>query len=250
MLFKPDASKPNEYFLLEYRQRRGYDQDLPAEGLLIWHIDLGVGWGNKNGHYRVELVCADGKLDPDPIRGNHAGDPFPGSTNTTSFTASLYDGSDPGIRITEISSGSSWWSGRTLYYKGRPLKYEGHEMSFHFSREGEKPAKNITVWPGDTNNDKIVNVKDVLPIGTYSPYYGPARYNYSGIDGSNYYLAEIYRVIRWMYANIWSAQSVSAWNKFEATYADANGDGIVNASDMDTLARPLAATKPILDCRL
>ncbi|MEW5768608.1 MAG: M6 family metalloprotease domain-containing protein [bacterium] len=42
-IYRISTSKPNEYFLLEYRQRSGYDQDLPGEGILIWHIDLNVG---------------------------------------------------------------------------------------------------------------------------------------------------------------------------------------------------------------
>src|SRR5205814_1257389 len=35
VLVRPDGS---EYFLLENRQKRGFDTDLPAEGLLIWRV--------------------------------------------------------------------------------------------------------------------------------------------------------------------------------------------------------------------
>jgi hypothetical protein len=35
VLLRPDAS---EYFLLEVRSRKGFDADLPGEGLLIWQV--------------------------------------------------------------------------------------------------------------------------------------------------------------------------------------------------------------------
>ena len=35
MLARPDGS---EYFLLENRKKKGFDQSLPAEGLLIWRV--------------------------------------------------------------------------------------------------------------------------------------------------------------------------------------------------------------------
>jgi hypothetical protein len=35
VLLRPDGT---EYLLLENRVRRGYDRDLPAEGLLIWRV--------------------------------------------------------------------------------------------------------------------------------------------------------------------------------------------------------------------
>jgi hypothetical protein len=35
VLVRPDAS---EYFLLENRAKRGFDADLPAEGLLVWRV--------------------------------------------------------------------------------------------------------------------------------------------------------------------------------------------------------------------
>ncbi|MDI6792995.1 MAG: FG-GAP-like repeat-containing protein [bacterium] len=69
----------------------------------------------------------------------------------------------------------------------------------------------ITVWPGDTNNDGIVDEKDVLPVGQYWHIEGPERY-----DGS----------MRW------AAQSVMPWEIHESTYADANGDGIVDEKEI------------------
>ena len=68
-----------------------------------------------------------------------------------------------------------------------------------------------TVWPGDTNNDGIVNQADVLPLGLHWNRTGPAR-----TGGSC----------------AWSAQIAAPWTPLAATYADANGDGIVNQADV------------------
>jgi len=68
-----------EYFLLEYRRAQDcyYDRNIPADGLLIWHVDLMGGSGDEF-HKLVDLECADGLYAdkgypegkiPDPERG-------------------------------------------------------------------------------------------------------------------------------------------------------------------------------------
>jgi len=57
-------SSRTEYLLLEYRTREGFDQNLPSEGVLIYHVDPKVG-GNQpcdtcSQVYEVELLEADG----------------------------------------------------------------------------------------------------------------------------------------------------------------------------------------------
>ncbi len=50
---------PNgEFFLLEYRTRSSnfYDRNIPAEGLLIWHV------GGANARRKIDLECADGRF--------------------------------------------------------------------------------------------------------------------------------------------------------------------------------------------
>jgi M6 family metalloprotease-like protein len=54
-----------EYFLIEYRKKHLYDESLPGEGILIWHIDDSMGDISKNNinnnslHPRVKLIEAD-----------------------------------------------------------------------------------------------------------------------------------------------------------------------------------------------
>jgi immune inhibitor A len=90
-----DAVVGTEYFLVENRQRSGFDRGLPAEGLLIWHIDDSITSNTNENHYKVALMQADGHRDLERAanRGD-AGDPYPGSAHNASFGARSVPGSD------------------------------------------------------------------------------------------------------------------------------------------------------------
>ncbi len=81
-----DGAGGNEYFLMENRQRKGYDADLPGDGLLIWHVDESIAANSDENHPKVALVQADNKRDLElgHNRGD-AGDPFPGSGSNNKF---------------------------------------------------------------------------------------------------------------------------------------------------------------------
>ena len=67
------ASGGDEYFLVENRQRTGYDAALPGDGLLIWHIDDSVQNNDNDAHRLVDLEerdAANGDTPDDP------GDPW------------------------------------------------------------------------------------------------------------------------------------------------------------------------------
>jgi immune inhibitor A len=67
--------RPQEYYLLENRQRVGFDAALPADGILVWHVDERVrGFRDAQSdprHKLLHLVEADGRNDLD--RGTQAG---------------------------------------------------------------------------------------------------------------------------------------------------------------------------------
>ncbi|WP_324717234.1 M6 family metalloprotease domain-containing protein [Carboxydochorda subterranea] len=103
-----------EYFLLENRQSEGFDQALPGFGLLIWHIDERMTGNTNDLHRLVDLEEADGRDDLDRTRQNggnrgDAGDPYPGTSGNTAFTATsypnnlLYDGTGSGRALTGIA---------------------------------------------------------------------------------------------------------------------------------------------------
>jgi len=79
-------------------------------------------------------------------------------------------------------------------------------------------AQSIDVWPGDANNNGIVNGVDVL-------YWGFAYQSSGG-------------VARAETSTVWAAQSGQAWgiagtDGTDFAYADANGDGVVDHTDLN-----------------
>lgn len=101
-VYRLDANDGSgEYFLLENRQRIGYDQNLYQEGLLVWQIDpdwVSARWPvnhvNANEHQGVWLRQADGRDDLGNGSGRgDAGDPFPGRTGNTAFHTTTDPGS-------------------------------------------------------------------------------------------------------------------------------------------------------------
>lgn len=69
----------SQYFLIENRQKIGFDVSLIESGLLIYHVDDQINSQNNPDHYKVDLEQADGirHLNLGSNRGD-AGDPFPG----------------------------------------------------------------------------------------------------------------------------------------------------------------------------
>ena len=80
-----------EYWIVENRQRMGFDFNLPGWGLLIYHVDPNAptqnGSNDDPDRYRVGLEQADGNRDLETTLGNtgDGGDPYPGSTNNREF---------------------------------------------------------------------------------------------------------------------------------------------------------------------
>jgi immune inhibitor A len=104
-----DGAAGSEYFLVENRQRVGYDRELPSDGLLIWHIDEAIASNADENHPKVALMQADGQRDLE--QGNNRGDrgdPYPGTANNTAFTSTStphsksYPGADTCVAVTGI----------------------------------------------------------------------------------------------------------------------------------------------------
>jgi immune inhibitor A len=105
-----DGTGGKEYFLLENRQKTGFDAELPAGGLLVWHVDEQQPSNSDETHYMVGLVQADGNrdLELDRNRGD-AGDPYPGSGNNRTFnggstpSSRSYAGQETNVALSDIS---------------------------------------------------------------------------------------------------------------------------------------------------
>ena len=97
---------PPEFFMLEYRQKTGWDTYLPAEGMCIWHIDYDqAAWDNNSpnvytgtsqtlaSHMRVYLVPPTGVGTTPPTT----------AFTTGSFTPTLWTGTDINRTLTNIT---------------------------------------------------------------------------------------------------------------------------------------------------
>lgn len=116
-----DGYEWSRYFLIENRQKVGFDQYLNGDGLLIFHVDENQRWGqvaysgglvnNDELHKMVDLEEADGQADLDnQVNRGDAGDPYPGTSNNRSFMDSTtpnsrdYNGNSTGVAVTNISN--------------------------------------------------------------------------------------------------------------------------------------------------
>ncbi len=121
---------PNEYFIFEARKRQGWDEYMPADGMLITHVTFNQeAWDNNTVNnstpQRMCPVPADNRLNT----SSESGDLWPGIGNTaTSFTdtsrpaASLNGGGMLSKPLTEITLNDDG-TVSFMYMKGalRPL---------------------------------------------------------------------------------------------------------------------------------
>jgi len=73
------------------------------------------------------------------------------------------------------------------------------------------------VFPGDTDNNGVVDERDILPIGRYFEISGPARAE----QGTDFKLTPVHLT-----------DASSTWSPYRAVYADADGSGEVNTDDV------------------
>lgn len=75
----------------------------------------------------------------------------------------------------------------------------------------DKNPVQVSVWPGDTDQNGVVDETDVLKLGEYWELEGPPRQDSS---------------------SDWHAKTAIGWRPAKATYADADGNGVVDESDL------------------
>jgi hypothetical protein len=117
-------TQPNEYYLVENRQRVSRDANLPDAGLAIWHVDTFGDNSNQQqtpeSHYLVTLVQADGNWDLEHnVNTGDAGDLYaaPGDVACTPTT-------DPD---------TAWWSGEDSSLSIMGISASGATMTFDYS---------------------------------------------------------------------------------------------------------------------
>ena len=142
-----DNSFGKEYFLMENRQKIGYDNYLPGSGLLVYHVDDNITNGNigatpwypgrdASKHYEVALEQADGlwEMEKNIDLGDGA-DPFPGTLSKKSFT------------LTTTPNSGSYLNGESF------VKIE--DISDSASTMTAKLSAHTTTPPGDTTPPSV-----------------------------------------------------------------------------------------------
>ncbi|MDQ6836818.1 MAG: M6 family metalloprotease domain-containing protein [Actinomycetota bacterium] len=155
-LWKDGAAGP-EYFLVENRQRTGFDAQLPGDGLLVWHIDENQTGNTDENHYKVALLQADGQRD---LELNHnrgdGGDPYPGTAVATSVTSSStpgtksYAGADTCVSISSISASGPTMTATLTVRCGKTLIKDikdGPKEIKDAHKEGKEIRKDIKDGP-------------------------------------------------------------------------------------------------------
>ncbi len=74
----------------------------------------------------------------------------------------------------------------------------------------------VAVYPGDTDNDGVVDERDILPLGVHWNSDGPIR-----VEGGDC---------------TWEMSPAHQWDPLSATFADADGSGVVDADDICGIA--------------
>ena len=112
----------SQYFLIENRQRSGFDGFLPGEGLCIWHVDDSQHDNDHEYSYRVALEQADGLFELEENKSNgDAEDLYPGPelqnarefsevTVPASFTNPYLTGTYPDTATVRDTTGVAVWN--------------------------------------------------------------------------------------------------------------------------------------------
>lgn len=159
MLIDAGTAYPNEFFLFESRKKEGWDAYLPAEGMLVWHIDYKKrSWddnivNNQVNHMRVTLIEADGRKGYSSLKG----DAFTSSTpelTYNSYPASFANWADQdlGLPITGIHQNADM---TTTYFKVKGgvaepnpvgLGYDGEKDCLTWDNSAEAVAYELKIY--------------------------------------------------------------------------------------------------------
>lgn len=88
------GTNDEEYFIMENRQQKGWDEFIPGHGMLLWHIDFDAKTWEKNevnitgSHQRIDIVEADNKRTDN----SRTGDPYPGTSKVTQCDLTSWSG--------------------------------------------------------------------------------------------------------------------------------------------------------------
>jgi M6 family metalloprotease-like protein len=190
----------SEYFMAQYRSKDGVDVDLPASGMLLWHVDSSVtnqgGYAYNNSftaHKLLRLMEADGLEQIEhPFNGMaDAGDFYQtGSTlsPTSAPNSNRYGGGNSGITVNDFSApGSQMTADFTLYSSNPP------QVSITAPAAGSTVSGSAVAVTINATDDVVVNKVQLLIDGqvvkTWNSWTGSGTYNWNSLVEFNKTLA-------------------------------------------------------------
>ena len=178
-------ANPNEFYVVEHVDQKGWNKYAPASGMMVLHVDYdeGVWYNNKvnidPNHRRMTIIPADGRLDDRTL----AGDVYPGTVKNRSLTAishpaaKVYTGGYMNKDITDIAQGN----GVTTFTFQQPEPQDGFTLNGVTYRivDAEQPSVAITASPWGNGDDEAY--RGHYTFGEYVRY-GGIDYRIVGID--------------------------------------------------------------------
>lgn len=141
------AVNPNEFFLLENRQQKGWDRYLPGHGMLIWHIDYNATVFNRNTvnntthqYVDIEEACGTANSGSAAIMAGYA---FPGTYKKTSFTS-------------ETTPALKTWANVAVDVPITNIEEDGDVITFDVCGGGTPVPAPVALAPTDKTNDSFV----------------------------------------------------------------------------------------------
>ncbi|MCD6521724.1 M6 family metalloprotease domain-containing protein [Candidatus Calescamantes bacterium] len=170
----------DEYFLVVNRRKKGFDEYIPGQGILIWHIDETQGNNDDESHYMVALEQADGNYDLENANNKGDGtDPYQEGdafTPDTRPSSDSYSGMETGVCVVDIHSGLT--ATADLYVEPSPVIGLFDEKLAHPSGEvavlglnlyessGTDVLKSVTVKIEGVNGD--ITESDIQRVAIYA----------------------------------------------------------------------------------
>ncbi|MDR3219220.1 MAG: M6 family metalloprotease domain-containing protein [Dysgonamonadaceae bacterium] len=194
--YRINTSVPGEYYILENRQKVGFDSFIPGTGLLIYHVSITGSdiTGNivNNGHpQKVYTVCASsGTAIPNSSPYsygdiNSAGCPFPGTSGKTVFadyttpSAFTWNGTHILKPITNISQQNNLISFRFMMPDEVPVpsmtaSVSGQKVQLSWT----KPNETVTGYNIYRNNQLLIKIIDKNTLTYTQNNVNPGAYSY------------------------------------------------------------------------
>ena len=150
-----DGYYGNQYFMVENRQRIGFDINLKGEGLLIWHVDESAQQSNED-HPKVALEQADGYNNLYYYANSgDPGDPFPGSTDNRWFdefsnpNSNNYYGQTTRVAVWDISDeADTMYANLDVIYSQPMLNFVDYDLDDSAGDNDGRadPGETVDLW--------------------------------------------------------------------------------------------------------